>query len=130
MSEDVIKVGNGILDQIKNSDFKIQIDPFWFCVEKKTTLIISEVADYSLFVKKNLSDVKGVRIKTKSMDKWLTAKEIIATSSGSVLYFEDKVGDIFRDGCIYSAKIYTEYTKNFGKNNFYDWLFGVGIFKI
>lgn len=103
--DDVIKVGNGILNQIKNSDFKIKIDPFWYCAEKKTTLIISEVSDYSLFIKKNLFDAKGVKI--KSMDKWLTAKEIIATPSGSVLYFEDKVSGIFKNKCIYPVKIYT-----------------------
>lgn len=112
MNDDVINVGNGILNQIKNSDFKIQIDPFWFFAEKKTTLIISEVADYSLFVKKNFSDVKGVRIKTKSMDSWLTTKEIIATPSGSVLYFEDKVKGIFKKGCIYPIIIYTPLSYN------------------
>lgn len=126
MNDDVIKVGDGILDQIKASNFEIKIDPLIFYDEKKTTLITSEVADYFIFVKKDLSDAKGVRIKTKSMDRWLTAKEIMATSAGSILYFEDKVMDIFKNGCIYPAKIYT---KNFGKN-FYDWLYGVGIFNI
>lgn len=106
MDEDIIKVGKGILDQIKNSDFKIEIDPFFFLEEKKTTLIFSEVADYSVFIKKYLSGIKGVRIKTKSIDKWLTTKEIMATPSGSILYFKEKVGDIFKSGCIYPALLY------------------------
>lgn len=106
MNDDVIKVGHGILDQIKKSAFKIKIDPFIFYEEKKTTLIVSDVADYSFFVKKDLSDVKVVKIKTKLMDSWLTAKEIIATSAGSILYFEDKVSGIFKNGCIYPARIY------------------------
>lgn len=120
MSEDVIKAGNGLWDQILiPNGLKIDLLAFVY-EEKKTTLITSEVADYSIFVKRNLSDVKAVRIKTKSMDKWLTTKEIMATPSGSVLYFEDKVGDIFRNGCIYPAKIYT----NFRRNHFLDWPFG------
>lgn len=106
MGDNVIKVGKGILEQIKNTDFKIKIDPFFFLEEKKTTLTISEAADYSVFIKKALSDIKGVRIKTKSMDKWLTTKEIMATPSGSILYFKEKVGDIFKSGCIYPALLY------------------------
>lgn len=107
MSDDVIKVGNGILNQIKKSNFENKIDPFWYCNKKHTTVIVSEVADYSLFVKKNLSNVRGVRIKTKSMDSWLTAKEIIATPSGGILYFEDKVKGIFKKGYIYPIIMYT-----------------------
>lgn len=106
MNNDVIKVGNGILDQIKNSNFKIKIDPFWYCEEKKTTIIVSEAADYSVFIKKDLSGIKGVSIKTKSMDKWLTTEEIMVTPSGSILYFKEKVGDIFKSGCIYPALLY------------------------
>lgn len=112
MNDYVIKVGDGILDQIEKSDFGIKIDPFWYCEEKKTTLIVSDVADYSFFVKKDLSDVKGVRIKTKSMNKWLTAKEIMATPSGSVLYFEDKVSGIFKNECIYPVVLYFKYSKD------------------
>jgi hypothetical protein len=96
-SEDVQK---GLLSQMES--------PYWGCERKKTTVSVFDVGDYSIFIKKNLEDAKGLLIKTKS-SKWYEAKEIIPSPSGSVIYFNEQVGKIFKKGCIYPIVIVSPY---------------------
>lgn len=82
--------------------------PYWGCARKKTTIPVSDIGDYSLFIKKNLGEARGFFIRTKS-SKWYEAKEIIPSPSGSVIYFNEQVGKIFKKGCIYPIVIVSPY---------------------
>ena len=97
---------DGIRDQFRN--------PNLGCTGKKTAIPISDISDYSIFIKKNLSDAKGFSIKTKS-SKWYKAKEILPSPSGSVLYFDEQVGEIFKKGCIYPVVIFSPYVFTYKK---------------
>lgn len=109
---------DGIRDQFR--------DPNLGCAGKKTAIPISDISDYSIFVKKNLSDAKGFSIKTKS-SKWYKAKEILPSPSGSVIYFDEQIGKVFKKGCIYPVvimlprvltfKLIERITKGLFKNN-------------
>lgn len=109
---------------VKNSRFEIHFDdddpwkpkgllsqmerPYWGCEKKKSTVPVFDVGDYSIFIKKNLEDAKGFFIRTKSSE-WYEAKEIITSPSGNILYFNEKVGEIFKKGCIYPVIILNSY---------------------
>lgn len=82
--------------------------PYSGCLNKKTTVPVSDIGDYSLFIKKNLGEARGFFIRTKS-SKWYEAKEIIPSPSGSVIYFNEQVGKIFKKGCIYPIVIVSPY---------------------
>lgn len=116
------------LDEIRDQ-FR---DPNLGCVGKRTAIPISDISDYSIFVKKNLSDAKGFSIKTKS-SKWYKAKEILPSPSGSVIYFDEQIGKVFKKGCIYPVviilprvltfKLIERITKDlFKKNHKSNWL--------
>ncbi len=91
---------NGIVDYFNS--------PYWGCMKKETTVVVSDIGDYSIFIKKYIGDAKGFFIRTKS-SKWYEAKEIIPSPSGSVLYFDEQVGEIFKKGCIYPVIILNSY---------------------
>lgn len=96
----------GLLGQMKR--------PYWGCEKKKSTVPVFDVGDYSIFIKKNLEDAEGFFIRTKS-SKWYEAKEIMPSPSGSVLYFDEQVGEIFKKGCIYPVVIFSPYVFTYKK---------------
>lgn len=117
-------------EDVKDSRFEITFDddepwkpkgllgqmemPYLGCEKKKSTVPVFDVGDYSIFIKKNLEDAKGFFIKTKS-SKWYEAKEIMSSPSGSVLYFDEQVCEIFKKGCIYPAVIFSPYVFTYKK---------------
>lgn len=76
----------------------------------KTTIIASEVGDYSIFVKKNLSGWNFIWLTTKKAPRWFQVKEVIPSPSGSMLYFESLIKDVFKKGCIYPIRYCKETT--------------------
>ena len=83
------------------------LSPFLFCEKHKKTVIVKDVGDYSMLINKDLTKARGIKIKTKKSKCWFTPIDILSTPSGSVLSFNEKVGDIFKKGCIYPVIIYT-----------------------
>ena len=96
----------GLLGQMKRL--------YWGYEKKKSTVPVFDVGDYSIFIKKNLEDAEGFFIRTKS-SKWYEAKEIMPSPSGSVLYFDEQVGEIFKKGCIYPVVIFSPYVFTYKK---------------
>lgn len=70
---------------------------------KKCTLIVSDISEYSLFIKKDLSKYKFILIWSKKMSGGLQTKDIISSPSGSILYFDKPINNVFKKGCIYPA---------------------------
>ena len=76
--------------------------------EKKKTFVVSNVGDYSLFISKSLKSVFHFRIKTKH-SQWYEPTEIIKTEEGCILYFNECIKDVFKNGCIYPARVVDEF---------------------
>lgn len=101
-------------EDVKRGLLRQMESPYWGCERKKTTVSVLDVGDYSIFIKKNLEDAKGLLIKTKSSE-WYEAKEIMSSPSGSVLYFDGQVGEIFKKGCIYPVVVFSPYVFTYKK---------------
>lgn len=85
------------------------------------TVIVMEVGEYSIVVKKNLQRVEGFWIKTRTSD-WFTSKEIIASPECSVVYFNKPVGNVFKKGCIYPVLFYRwPALPHFAEEELYNW---------
>lgn len=74
---------------------------------KEATIVLSDVGDYSVFIKGNFPDwVDIVGISRKGGHKWYESKEILKSSEGIVAYFDEEVGKIFKKNCIYPLKLF------------------------
>lgn len=88
--ERIVKFGDGVLEQIKN------IIPY---NAKPAVFIPYEVGEYSMIIKEDLGDTKQVGLYNDTGTLFKT-KEIVSTPESSILYFDDKLNDIFT-GFIY-----------------------------
>lgn len=70
-------------------------------INRKITVNITDIDDYSIFIKKNLGGTKIIYIKTKKSPYWYRTAEIISNPCGSILYFKEQVGKVFKKGCMY-----------------------------
>ena len=108
-----IFVGNGILDQIQNSNFEIKVDMSkyhnFIYHEQETNIIPVDIGEYSMFIKRTLpSNTEVVSIKSKKGDEEFFTKNFLSTPGGTVLYFEESIKGIFKVGCMYPAIIYRD----------------------
>lgn len=112
MSEKIY-VGDGILEQIQNSNFEIKIDMSkyhnFIYHEQKAKIYPQDIGEYSMFIKRTLpADTEVVSVKSKKHDKEFFTKNFLSTPSGTVLYFEESIKGIFKVGCMYPAIIYRD----------------------
>lgn len=72
---------------------------------KKKTVFVSDVGEYTLFIKKDLKNLRyaDITIKTRKSD-WFTPSEIITSPEGSLLYFDKRVKGIFKKNHIYTIQ--------------------------
>lgn len=117
--EDKIFCGNGILDQIKEADFKIKVDPWSSYYESDRYLKAIDIGEYSVFVKEDLSGVKGVRVYRESV-KLLESQEILPSEKGSMIYFDNKVAGIIKPNHKFRAFVYRSWWEMIADGYFWD----------
>ena len=103
--EDKIFCGNGILDQIKDADFYCKPDPWASYYINECDLKAIDIGEYSVFVREDLSGVKGIRIHREGV-KLLESQEILPSEKGSMIYFDNKVADIIKPNHKFRASVY------------------------
>lgn len=124
--EDKIFCGNGILDQIKEADFEIKvadfeikIDPWSSYYKSERHLKAVDVGEYSVFVKEDLSEVKGIRV-YKGEEKLLESQEILPSEKGSMIYFDNKVAGIIKPNHKFRAFVYRSWWEMMAGGYFWD----------
>lgn len=117
--EDEILCGNGILEQIKEVDFKIKVDPWSSYYEGDRYLKAIDIGEYSVFVKEDLSGVKGVRVYRESV-KLLESQEILPSEKGSMIYFDNKIADIIKPNHKFRAFVYRSWWEMIADGYFWD----------
>lgn len=118
--EDKIFCGNGILDQIKEADFEIKVDPWSYYYKSERHLKAIDVGEYSVFVKEDLSEVKGVIVYSGKEDKLLKSQEILPSEKGSMIYFDNKVADIIKPNHEFRAFVYRSWWEMMAGGYFWD----------
>ena len=76
------------------------------CKKIRTTVVVGDIGDCSIFIKKDLTRAKGIAIKSKKHPEWIETRDIFSTTSGSIIYFDEKVKNFFKENCIYPVLIY------------------------
>ena len=71
-----------------------------------TVFMPYEVGDYSIFVKENLTPY--FRVLVYSGLHWWESKELLSSESGTIIYFNENIKDIFEEGEIYRANCYNK----------------------
>lgn len=73
------------------------------------TAIVKDVGEYSIFIQKKLPEWTDIlNISRKGKRKWYTSQETLKTPEGIVFYFDERVDDVFKKGCIYPIKVFRE----------------------
>ena len=73
------------------------------------TFVPKEVGDYSIYINENFDGVLQIGI--LSNGKWYVSKEILSSSKGSVVYFDEKIIPDIKAGHLYDGWIRSHYTK-------------------
>ena len=94
MDEEPIKIGNGIIEQIEQTDIW---DYMHWGKRDTLRLKIVDVGDYSLCVSGDLTKYNSVCIRL-SRNLRFDSDSILPSSEVSVIYFSDKVSSIFKIG--------------------------------
>lgn len=68
--------------------------------------MLYEVGDYSLFVREDLKDYTYVLIIAEDHLVHMS-KEVLPSETGTIIYFKEKIKDVFFEGMIYRAYCYT-----------------------
>ena len=69
------------------------------------TVIVSDIGDYSLFINKDITGADLVFLKSKKVFGWIRVVDYLASSSGSVLYFNENIKSLFKENCIYPINL-------------------------
>jgi hypothetical protein len=69
------------------------------------TVIVSDIGDYSLFINKDITGADLVFLKSKKSFGWIRVVDYLASSSGSVLYFNKNIKSLFKENCIYPINL-------------------------
>ena len=69
------------------------------------TVIVSDIGDYSLFINKDITGADLVFLKSKKSFGWIRVADYLASSSGSVLYFNKNIKSLFKENCIYPINL-------------------------
>lgn len=77
----------------------------------QSTAIIKDIGEYSIFIQKKFPEwINIIAISRKGKKRWYTSKEVIKTSEGTVFYFNKRIDNIFKKGCIYPILALKEFT--------------------
>jgi hypothetical protein len=117
--EDKILCGDGILEQIKQIDFYCKPDPWAHYRQNECHLKAIDIGEYSVFVKEDLSGVKGIRVYGEGV-KLLESQEILPSEKGSMIYFDNKVADIIKPNHKFRASVYRSWWEMIADGYFWD----------
>ena len=71
----------------------------------RTVFMPYEVGDYSLFIREDLKDYAYILIEAEDHLMHIS-KEVLPSEAGTIIYFKEKIKDIFFEGMIYRAYCY------------------------
>jgi hypothetical protein len=93
--DEFIQIGDGATKQF------VESVPFG---AEFTTFMPHEVGDYSIYVHRNLDGLYQIGINSNN-GKTYISKEILTSSKGSVVYFDEKITPNIKEGFIYTGWI-------------------------
>jgi hypothetical protein len=92
-----VKIGNGLLRQC---------DTFFLGERSKySTIIIEDIGDNTVFVKKNLSKFNRLSLWSRKCKSPYISSEIISAPTGSIIYFKESLPNEFKKGNIYPVRL-------------------------
>lgn len=77
-------------------------------IRKAVYIIPTNIGNYSMYVENDLTNIRLLDIFVYK-NSVITPKDIVATPSGSILYFDKNIGEIFSAGDVYICDAFFEY---------------------